>query len=270
MFSAFQTFGKLGAIGKAIAAAWSPADLVSLGAWYDPSDLTTMFQDAAGTTPVTAAGQPVGLILDKSGNGYHASQSTSTARPLFQVDGSGHCYLAFDGVDDYLNTAAIDLTGTSHVAVFTGTYVDSPAVQMLLETSDTGYANSGAFTISINDWADNVGTFTGGGSAAAINFTVSGQPAHAVTALHLNSVFTSGVGFATVAVNGVSQTIGADFLNTSTGNFGNWPLHIGARSTPSYLFNGKIYSIIIGGAAYDAATVLAAETWVADKTGVTL
>ncbi|MCF7725789.1 hypothetical protein [Sulfitobacter sp. M22] len=36
------------------------------GAWYDPSDLSTLFQDAAGTVPVTAAGQPVGLMLDKS------------------------------------------------------------------------------------------------------------------------------------------------------------------------------------------------------------
>ena len=33
---------------------------------YDPSDLTTLYQDAAGTIPVTAAGQPVGLMLDKS------------------------------------------------------------------------------------------------------------------------------------------------------------------------------------------------------------
>lgn len=36
------------------------------GAWYDPSDLTTLFQDSAGTTPVTAVEQPVGLMLDKS------------------------------------------------------------------------------------------------------------------------------------------------------------------------------------------------------------
>lgn len=36
------------------------------GAWYDPSDLSTLFQDDYGTTPVTAVGQPVGLILDKS------------------------------------------------------------------------------------------------------------------------------------------------------------------------------------------------------------
>jgi hypothetical protein len=36
------------------------------GVWYDPSDFTTLFQDSAGTTPVTAVEQPVGLILDKS------------------------------------------------------------------------------------------------------------------------------------------------------------------------------------------------------------
>ena len=36
------------------------------GAWYDPSDLTTLFQDSAGTTPVTAPAQTVGLMLDKS------------------------------------------------------------------------------------------------------------------------------------------------------------------------------------------------------------
>lgn len=35
------------------------------GAWYDPSDLSTLYQDAAGTTPVTAVEQTVGLMLDK-------------------------------------------------------------------------------------------------------------------------------------------------------------------------------------------------------------
>ena len=35
------------------------------GVWYDPSDLTTLFQDSAGTTPVTAPAQPVGLMLSK-------------------------------------------------------------------------------------------------------------------------------------------------------------------------------------------------------------
>ena len=35
------------------------------GAWYDPSDLSTLFQDAEGTIPVTSHGDPVGLMLDK-------------------------------------------------------------------------------------------------------------------------------------------------------------------------------------------------------------
>lgn len=55
------------------------------GVWYDPSDLSTLFQDSAGTTPVTAVEQPVGLMLDKSGNGNHASQATTTARPILRA-----------------------------------------------------------------------------------------------------------------------------------------------------------------------------------------
>ena len=53
------------------------------GAWYDPSDMSTLFQDSAGTTPVTAVEQPVGLMLDKSGRGNHALQATTTKRPTY-------------------------------------------------------------------------------------------------------------------------------------------------------------------------------------------
>lgn len=52
---------------------FSPASLFSSnepGVWYDPSDLTTLFQDVAGTIPVTDPGQTpaqtVALMLDKS------------------------------------------------------------------------------------------------------------------------------------------------------------------------------------------------------------
>lgn len=47
---------------------WTPAQwfLASeQGVWYDPSDMSTLFQDSAGLTPVTAVEQPVGLALDK-------------------------------------------------------------------------------------------------------------------------------------------------------------------------------------------------------------
>ena len=45
----------------------------------------TMFQDSAGTIPVTAVEQPVGLALDKSGRGNHASQPTAAARPVLSA-----------------------------------------------------------------------------------------------------------------------------------------------------------------------------------------
>jgi hypothetical protein len=52
--------------------AFSPLALFASGeqgVWYDPSDFSTMFQDDAGTTPVTAVEQNVGLLLDKSKSG---------------------------------------------------------------------------------------------------------------------------------------------------------------------------------------------------------
>src|SRR5690606_631897 len=36
------------------------------GFYYDPNELSTMYQGAAGTVPVTGVGQAVGLLLDKS------------------------------------------------------------------------------------------------------------------------------------------------------------------------------------------------------------
>lgn len=71
---------------------FSPASLFAAsepGAWYDPSDLTTMFQDSAGTTPVTATGQTVGRILDKSGRGNHATQSVLASRPIYGIEPLG-------------------------------------------------------------------------------------------------------------------------------------------------------------------------------------
>ena len=99
MFSAFQTFGRLGAGARAVAAAWSPSALwptgTEAGMWIDPSNLTSQWQDSTGTTPVATPGtvadsaNPVGLALDiRAGAtvltdpGNHMLQATSAARPL--------------------------------------------------------------------------------------------------------------------------------------------------------------------------------------------
>ena len=71
------------------------------GAWYDPSDLGSLFQDSGGTI-AAAVDAPVGRINDKSGRGNHAVQTAAGARPMLRRDGGGRLYLEGDGVDDWL------------------------------------------------------------------------------------------------------------------------------------------------------------------------
>ena len=80
-------FGRRLGVGQPFGV-FTPADLFTgseTGVFYDVSDLSTLFQDSAGTTPVTVAGQPVGLMLEKSGNGNHAVQAIAAARPIYQT-----------------------------------------------------------------------------------------------------------------------------------------------------------------------------------------
>lgn len=75
------------------AAAFSPSSLFAAGeqgAWFDASDMTTMFEDSAGTIAVHTPGNgvadsPVGKWLDKSGRGNHAIQATSGFRPTLSA-----------------------------------------------------------------------------------------------------------------------------------------------------------------------------------------
>ena len=50
---------------------------------YNPD--ATLYQDEAGTVRVTAVGQPVGYIRDKSGRGKHATQSNATKQPVYAI-----------------------------------------------------------------------------------------------------------------------------------------------------------------------------------------
>jgi hypothetical protein len=66
------------------------------GGWYDPSDLSTLWQDTAGLTPVTAVGQTVRLIDDKSGNLNEAVTPGATGGVL-REDANGKRYIEMTG-----------------------------------------------------------------------------------------------------------------------------------------------------------------------------
>lgn len=55
-----------------------------------------------------------------------------------------------------------------------------------------------------------------------------------------------------------------------TGNYGSFVLFIGRRNNASLPFNGKLHQLIVRGALTDEGTLVQAERYVAQRTGITL
>lgn len=220
------------------------------GVWYDPSDLSTMFQDSAGTTPVTAVDQPVGKILDKSGRGNHATQGTSTKRPVLKQGVGGLYYLYFDGVDDYLECTSMNRSSWTDGVAFTGQL--SVALTGAALGGLDGSADSNHEPFSDNNWYVSFGTNT------RVNPTTLAYN----TAYVLTRIRNSGT--SSYRKNGtVSATTAAG--TTSFGGTGT--ITVGAESTTSYNFKGNVYSLIVRGVSTSASLINSTESWVNGKTG---
>ena len=72
------------------ATAFNPRQIGGLALWLDGADGGTLFQNQGGTTPVTAAGQPIFRWNDKSGNGRNATTPRAIYRLNLTSGGSGY------------------------------------------------------------------------------------------------------------------------------------------------------------------------------------
>ncbi|WP_343078783.1 hypothetical protein [Ostreiculturibacter nitratireducens] len=95
-------FGQAMMMGASGGLAFDPSTAL---VWLDPSDLSTLWQDTAGTIPVTADGQPVARINNKGTAGGFFSQGGASYRPLYKASGGLH-WLQADGSNDCLNVAS--------------------------------------------------------------------------------------------------------------------------------------------------------------------
>ena len=97
---------KLTGIGE-----WTPASISGLQLWLDFSDISTLYQDSAKSTPVTSDGDVIGCAADKSGNGDDATQATSASKPTWQTgEKNGLAIAQFDGTDDYMTMTGNAIT----------------------------------------------------------------------------------------------------------------------------------------------------------------
>lgn len=260
------------------------------GAYYDPYDLTdeklawvaanpsftsaefmeafpnhTLFQDAAGTIPVTGHSQPVGLVLDKSGRNNHASQSLSAARPLWQNNGGLKSFW-FDGIDDSLITInPMDLSGVKDISSWLAErYGNIGTASVPVEFLNTGSNGSFGF-ISWNNNRANLGTsrettFLGrtGTTPLVREMQVSGS---------ISRIDSKYAGI----INEVSQTLSVSNTDAlGTGNFGSRALHIGSRGGTLWFFVGHIYGLIIRNTLTPENQAEPIRQLLADRSGVTL
>ena len=232
------------------------------GAWYDPSDLSTLFEED-GTTPASVDG-PVGKILDKSGNGNHLIQTTETKCPTLKLAG-GLYYLEFDGIDDGLQTSSIDFTGTDAMTVFAGSRKENDAAENITELSANSGANAGTFRM--NAQTNNIWRYSSRGSSALRNINAGGYTPPVTSVLTGLSDISDDT--LIIRVDGVQKNSSTN--DQGTGNYGNYPLNVGARNNAAGLnLDGRIYSLIVRGALSNADELASTEAYVAVKTGVSI
>lgn len=225
--------------------------------WYDPSDWSTLFQDSAGTTPVTAVGDPVGLILDKSGNGYHASQATAINRPTLSQDANGKYRLLFNGTNSRMSTAAIDLSSKNTLTIIAGVNKESDAASgIIAEFSANASTNNGAFyLLASNGSAANYRVLIKGVNTASATPTVAAPDV---------SVFSATATLAAIGaflVRRDAAQITNSAFDFGVGNFGNHQLFIGHRSGGSLHLNGGLYGLIIRSVISTTAEIETAEKY---------
>jgi hypothetical protein len=246
---------------------WHPGKLFASGepgAWCDPADLSTLFQDVAGTVPVTAAGQPVALMRDKSGNGNHASQPVASARPIYRTGGGLH-WLEFDGVDDGLASAAIDFSGTNKLSVFSAVRKLGLTEGTIAALAGLGPGEDGGMALRSHIEASQYKVGSRGTVAAFIG---DNEPSHATP--HTGVVTTLidiGAPSLTLRANGYSRQTGA---TQGSGTFANAPLYIGKQVVGARPFLGNHYGLCVRGVASSAAEIASVEGYLAARAGVTL
>ncbi len=201
-----------------------------------------------------------------------AGSSTTAGTPDYDTAGFPP-YLRFDGIDDSFSTASINFTSTDKMSVFCGyrRIVDTPN-GILLETSQNSVTNAGAIAFVVPDSTSgtNRGSYNLRGASnitARIDSLTAAAPSTLLSSVSYDISQPTSETEILVRLNGTNATTTrAGAAESGTGNFGNYPLYIGRRNNTELPYNGRLYQLIIRGAASTTAEITATEAQVNQKT----
>lgn len=169
------------------------------GAWYDPTDISTLFQDAAGTTPVTTNMDKVGLMLDKSGNDNHITFSDyggTDERPNYITTGIGP-HLSFGAGNNHL------------MDVEFGSLATQPCVVSLAMSSTNGGSRIFITGYSLTDRFQM-------GHSSTVGYNMQG--ANNISTPHINTPYALDV--YTGVFNGASSSLREGLVEVASGDCG--------------------------------------------------
>lgn len=182
-------------------------------AWYDPSDLST----------ITAVGNGTSQHNDKSGNGLHLLQATSTRRPLTGTRSqNGLNVLDYDGVNDYLaSSGAVNIPQPTTIFVVCRTDILS-GNHVAVDHATTGYNQVALAPPTGTLWSTWAGTTivgsapTGAPQVICVQYNTAGSPK---SRLRVDGTETTGD---SGADTGNGWELGAEQPNGTTGFWDGW------------------------------------------------
>lgn len=144
------------------------------GIWLDGEDNSVMWQDAAGTVPVTALGQPVGLILDKRLWGGKTYKQVMAAQPqIFETPS----IVAGDWTNNGDGSFTFTSTGAGGAVQVNNAVTPGKFYELLYTVSD--YTGTGLIQPQ----------FTGGGNVTGVTAQGNGVYRCVMLAANTNSAF---------------------------------------------------------------------------------
>ncbi len=204
------------------------------GLAYNFQDISTMWQDLAGTIPVTAVDQLVARVDDLSGNNNHIIQADASRRPQLMQDAQGF-YLWFDGTKSMYSASTVDFKDLFNFTTLGRFSKEGNFLSAILESSVNYNSNTGGFTIFQEQNNMSIGTSGNGYNYASV-------------AIDADSVFTCVVQILdnpkinAIRINGDAKTL-TNIYNQSTAPLSNYQIFVGARGGTSLFLTSKVRAL---------------------------
>lgn len=221
------------------------------GMAYNFQDIRTLWQDTAGTIPVTAVDQSVARVDDLSGNNNHIIQTDVSKRPQLKQDAEGF-YLWFDGTKAMYSAIVVDFNGLYDFTTVGRFSKEVATTAAILEASANYNSSSGSFAMfqEQNNISLSAHSPYGYNSAAA--------------AMDPDSTFVGIVQplknpkISPMRINGVEKTI-TGAMNQHSSPLSNHQIFICSRGGTSLFLKSKVRSIALVGKVLTSSEILNVE-----------